>query len=112
MKIRKTRQDRRETYRYEAYLENDNGEYTKECIELKPGTDGVTEAWIKTLHSLDDHEVYLNCKNGHPPLTEAEKAAKRKWELLWSSIFVTLVAKKYHESVTLPSGLRMVYDNH
>ena len=36
------------------------------------------------------------------------------WELilLWSSIFVTLVAKKYHESVTLPSGLRMVYDNH
>lgn len=80
MKIRKTRQDRRETYRYEAYLKNDNGEYTKECIELKPGTDGVTEAWIKTLHSLDDHEVYLNCKNGHPPLTEAEKAAKRQWE--------------------------------
>ena len=33
-------------------------------------------------------------------------------QLLWSSIFVTLVAKKYHESVTLPSGLRMVYDNH
>lgn len=32
--------------------------------------------------------------------------------LLWSSIFVTLVAKKYHESVMLPSGLRMVYDNH
>lgn len=32
--------------------------------------------------------------------------------LLWSSTFVTLVAKKYHESVTLPSGLRMVYDNH
>lgn len=54
--------------------------YTKECIELKPGTDGVTEAWIKTLHSLDDHEVYLNCKNGHLPLTDAEKAAKRKWE--------------------------------
>ena len=33
-------------------------------------------------------------------------------QMLWSSIFVTLVAKKYHESVTLPSGLRMVYDNH
>jgi mannitol-1-phosphate/altronate dehydrogenase len=33
-------------------------------------------------------------------------------KVLWSSIFVTLVAKKYHESVTLPSGLRMVYDNH
>ena len=42
----------------------------------------------------------------------------REWKkaqdelMLWSSIFVTLVAKKYHESVTLPSGLRMVYDNH
>ena len=59
MKIRKTRQDRRETYRYEAYLENDNGEYTKECIELKPGTDGVTEAWIKTLYSLSGQFVLL-----------------------------------------------------
>ena len=80
MKIRKTRQDRRETYRYEAYLENDNGEYTKECIELKPGTDGVTEAWIKTLHSLDDHEVYMNCKNSRPPMTDEQKAEKREWE--------------------------------
>jgi len=80
MKIRKTRQDRRETYRYEVYLENDNGEYIDGCIELKPGNSGVTEAWIKTLHSLDDHEVYMNCKNGHPPLTEAEKTAKREWE--------------------------------
>ena len=80
MKIRKTRQDRRETYRYEVYLENDNGEYIDGCIELKPGNSGVTEAWIKTLHSLDDHEVYTNCKNGHPPLTEDEKAAKCEWE--------------------------------
>lgn len=37
---------------------------------------------------------------------------KSNGKMLWSSIFVTLVAKKYHESVTLPSGLRMVYDNH
>lgn len=80
MKIRKTRQDRRETYRYEAYLENGNGEYTKECIELKPGTDGVTEAWIKILHSLDDHEVYMNCKNSRPPMTDEQKAEKREWE--------------------------------
>ena len=41
-----------------------------------------------------------------------EIKAPEKQVLLWSSIFVTLVAKKYHESVTLPSGLRMVYDNH
>ena len=32
------------------------------------------------MHLLDDREVYLNCKNGHPPLTDAEKVAKRKWE--------------------------------
>ena len=80
MKIRKTRQDKRETYRFEFYTENENGSYTKECIELRPGEDGVTEYWIKTLHSLDDHEVYLNCKNGHPPMTEVEKATKREWE--------------------------------
>ena len=98
MKIRKTRQDRRETYRYEAYLENDNGEYTKECIEPKSGTDGVTEAWIKTLHSLDDHEVYLNCKNGHPPLIEAEKATKRQWE-------------KEHEGETYGVGWNLSLDH-
>ena len=80
MKIRKTRQDKRETYRFEFYTESESGACTKECIELRPGVDGVTEYWIKVLHSMDDHEVYLNCKNGHPPMTEAEKAAKRDWE--------------------------------
>ena len=54
-------------------------------------------------------------------LVELYRSGKRRCDicreydiatLLWSSIFVTLVAKKYHESVTLPSGLRMVYDNH
>lgn len=43
---------------------------------------------------------------------DLQNAYRTKKILLWSSIFVTLVAKKYHESVTLPSGLRMVYDNH
>ena len=45
-------------------------------------------------------------------LTQEQLAEKLNISMLWSSIFVTLVAKKYHESVTLPSGLRMVYDNH
>lgn len=49
-------------------------------MELKPGEDGVTEAWIKTLHSLDDHEVYMNCKNSRPPMTDTQKAEKRDWE--------------------------------
>ena len=45
-------------------------------------------------------------------LYESEESVVQIVIMLWSSIFVTLVAKKYHESVTLPSGLRMVYDNH
>ena len=45
-------------------------------------------------------------------LQQRKKGNLNRPFLLWSSIFVTLVAKKYHESVTLPSGLRMVYDNH
>lgn len=80
MKIRKTRQDQRETYRYEVCREDEKGGYTREFVELKPGEDGVTEAWIKTLHSLDDHEVYMNCKNSKPPMTDAQKAEKRAWE--------------------------------
>ena len=45
-------------------------------------------------------------------VTDDEMVEGLMFDMLWSSIFVTLVAKKYHESVTLPSGLRMVYDNH
>ena len=45
-----------------------------------PGEDGVTEADIKLLHSLDDAEVYNNIKNSHPPLTDAEKAEKENWK--------------------------------
>lgn len=80
MRIRKTRQDNRETYRYEVCREDGNGGYIREFVELKPGEEGVTEAWIKTLHSLDDHEVYMNCKNSRPPMTEVQKAEKREWE--------------------------------
>ena len=29
---------------------------------------------------MDDHEVYLNVKNGHPPMTAEQKAAKKEWE--------------------------------
>lgn len=80
MKIRKTRQEQRETYRYEVYTEVEEGVYRTELVELKPGEEGVTEAWIKTLHSLDDHEVYMNCKNSRPPMTDEQKAEKREWE--------------------------------
>lgn len=31
--------------------------------------------------------------------------------LLWSSVFVTLMAKKYHKSITLNAEFRTGYDN-
>ena len=64
---------------------------------------------------------FIRSIGGNPDDREAENyvriaptpsATQSDGNLLWSSIFVTLVAKKYHESVMLPSGLRMVYDNH
>ena len=61
-------------------MEDGKGSYSREFVELKLGEDGVTEVWIKTLHSLDDHEVYMNCKNARPPMTDAQKAEKREWE--------------------------------
>jgi len=73
MRFRKTKWSKRGTYIYEAG--------TGEKFELKPGEHGITEADIKLLHSLDDAEVYNNIKNSRPPLTEAQKAEKKQWEL-------------------------------
>ena len=72
MRFRKTRWDRRVTYTYEA----DTGER----LTLRPGESGITEADIRLLHSLDDAEVYNNIKNSRPPMTEEQKAEKKRWE--------------------------------
>ena len=72
MKTKKTRWDKRGAYTFQF---NDGTSVT-----LRPGEDGVTEADIKVLHSLDDAEVYNNIKNSRPPMTGAEKAAKKQWE--------------------------------
>lgn len=72
MRFKKTRSDKRVTYTFHF----DDGSN----ITVRPGEDGVTEADIKVLHSLDDAEVYNNIKNSRPPMTEAEKAAKKRWE--------------------------------
>lgn len=72
MKFRKTRNDNRSTYTFRF------GDGTS--VTLCPGENGVTEADIRVLHSLDDAEVYSNIKNSRPALTEAEKAAKKEWE--------------------------------
>lgn len=79
MKIRKTRIDERSTYRYPVDVADGKGGYRTEYITIHPGEDGVTEADIKTLHSLDDSEVYYNNKNLRPEKTEEEKAAMEVW---------------------------------
>ena len=66
----------------------------------------IVEGIAKDLKSIPEK---LKAKTGN---VDKKKLLLMNLPLLWSSIFVTLVAKKYHESVTLPSGLRMVYDNH
>jgi len=49
-------------------------------VTIKPGEEGVTEEFIKKLHSLDDSEVYYNHKNWHRPISEKEKLDIKEWE--------------------------------
>ena len=69
MRVKKTRQSDRGVYRYPVQVEDGRGGYRTAYNVIKPGEDGITEVMIKSLHAMDDHEVYLNVKNGHPPMT-------------------------------------------
>lgn len=80
MRVKKTKQSDRGVYRYPVQVEDGRGGYRTAYNVIKPGEDGVTEVMIKSLHAMDDHEVYLNVKNGHPPMTAEQKAAKKEWE--------------------------------
>lgn len=80
MRVKKTRQADRGVYRYPVQVEDGRGGYRTTYNVIKPGEDGITEVMIKSLHAMDDHEVYLNVKNGHPPMTAEQKAAKKDWE--------------------------------
>ena len=71
LRTRKTYQDDRMTYSYEFA----NGD--KYTLEIDK--DGITEADIKLLHSLDDSEVYNNCKNARPGRTKEEKDIIKAW---------------------------------
>ncbi len=73
MKIHKTSKNERSIYRYPISSPDGKGGYITEYITIKPGEDGVTEADIKMLHSLDDSEVYYNLKNMHGKTDEQEK---------------------------------------
>ena len=71
LRTRKTYQDDRMTYSYQFA----NGD--KYTLEIDK--DGITEADIKLLHSLDDSEVYNNCKNARPGRTKEEKDIIKVW---------------------------------
>lgn len=88
MKFYKTSSRKRDTYTY-TFTGVDGRE---EKIILRPGEDGVTEADIKTLHALDDSEVYYNNKNSRPVRTPEEKAEIEEW------------IKKYVEEETARRG--------
>lgn len=60
MKIKKTPQDKRGTYK----LFDDNGNFV---TEYKPGEHGIKDVDILALHKMDDHEVYINAKENKLP---------------------------------------------
>ena len=76
MRVRKTRQDQRNVYRYPVSVEDGRGGYWTVYTTVKPGESGVTEVWIRDLHRMDDNEVVNNVKNGHPRLMPEQK----EWE--------------------------------
>lgn len=80
MRTRKTNSNNRATYKYTSCVRNEDGSYSEETIEIKPGENGVTVADIKMLHSMDDSEVYYNNKNLRPTRTAEEKAESKAWK--------------------------------
>ena len=80
MRTRKTNSNDRATYKYTSCVRNEDGSYSEETIEIKPGENGVTEADIKMLHAMDDSEVYYNNKNLRPTRTAEEKAEIKAWK--------------------------------
>ena len=80
MRTRKTNSNDRATYKYTSCVRNEDGSYSEETIEIKPGENGVTVADIKMLHSMDDSEVYYNNKNLRPTRTAEEKAEIKAWK--------------------------------
>lgn len=80
MRTRKTNSNDRATYKYTSCVRNEDGSYSEETIEIKPGENGVTEADIKMLHAMDDSEVYYNNKNLRPARTAEEKAEIKAWK--------------------------------
>ncbi|MFR8852159.1 MAG: sigma factor-like helix-turn-helix DNA-binding protein [Gardnerella vaginalis] len=87
MRTRKTNSNDRATYKYTSCVRNEDGSYSEETIEIKPGENGVTVADIKMLHAEDDSEVYYNNKNLRPTRTAEEKAEIKAWKEEYIRLF-------------------------
>lgn len=103
MKIRKTRQEQRSDYSYPINVQAGSDKWETKFITIRPGVGGVTEADIKTLHSLDDSEVYYNNKNMHPTKTDEEKDKIKEFEINFIADF-----KKQHGYEPNPSYVKDV----
>ena len=72
LKFRKTPQGRRDSYTYEFA--------DGKRVTVLPDEDGCTEIDIRRLHSIDDHEVYVNIKSSRPPVEEWQKPILEQWK--------------------------------
>ncbi len=88
MRLIKTKQTERTTYTYTFTDTDEKGKQFIRRQTLRPGEDGVTEMDIKMLHSMDDHEVYINIKNLRPEMTDKEKAEQTAWIEWFKSDFL------------------------
>ena len=70
--FRKTPQARRGTYTYEFA--------DGQRVTIRPDEQCCTEIDIRRLHSIDDHEVYVNIKGSRPPLEEWQKPVLEQWK--------------------------------
>ena len=88
MRLIKTKQTERTTYTYTFTDTDEKGKPFIRKQTLRPGEDGVTEMDIKMLHSMDDHEVYINIKNLRPEMTDKEKVEQAAWIEWFKSDFL------------------------
>lgn len=77
MRFKKTPYCKRNRYK----LYDDFGE---EILEIKVGEYGVTEEDIRKFHAVDDHEVYINCKEMR--VSPFETDIYQKWKIHLSKI--------------------------
>ena len=70
--FRKTPQTQCSTYTYEFA--------DGQRVTITPDEQGCTEIDIKRLHSIDDHEVYVNIKGSRPPLEDWQKPILEQWK--------------------------------